>query len=507
MEKLRSQKDPEHASALEKDPAQKATLAKGDHRATSRSADVVGCVLCRECYARRRDEVGHRRLLRLVSGVALTNHSRRRCPGLFVLPSCIAPLECSQRAEGSMSRRFTFLKTCLFLNNERVHSLEDPIRHEPRKSPSHPECRPGERRLTTSRPAADVPGSVLKRVKTLRKGGGPKASSGKMWDSQPRTASRLHAVESAANMRLTILAIAVIATLATASASKPKRQVQYQPGGSRGSSAAPHDGYQQQQPQAQSFRPQVSAPPQQGYDPNVYQPQQQAQPRRQTVQSFGGGLARPQQQRPQQQDNRQQTQSEEEEEEQKPNPLTLLLEKSTFTCSGKTDGYYSDNSVDCQVFHYCVAGAKHSWMCPEGTVFHQVHLNCVPASQDICNTAEKFFFVNDYLHKELESRGPNNTVQYAQRYYPDGYVLGDPFTVPSGGQPQPQAPQQQYQEPRQQPQPQPRQRFRPEQAPRGPPAGFQQYQPQPPSYTAQASLTLHWAHRSTHWHAACRAPL
>ncbi|CAN8027956.1 unnamed protein product [Ixodes persulcatus] len=287
-------------------------------------------------------------------------------------------------------------------------------------------------------------------------------------------------------MRLTILAIAVIATLATASASKPKRQVQYQPGGSRGSSAAPHDGYQQQQPQAQSFRPQVSAPPQQGYDPNVYQPQQQAQPRRQTVQSFGGGLARPQQQRPQQQDNRQQTQSEEEEEEQKPNPLTLLLEKSTFTCSGKTDGYYSDNSVDCQVFHYCVAGAKHSWMCPEGTVFHQVHLNCVPASQDICNTAEKFFFVNDYLHKELESRGPNNTVQYAQRYYPDGYVLGDPFTVPSGGQPQPQAPQQQYQEPRQQPQPQPRQRFRPEQAPRGPPAGFQQYQPQPPSYTAQA---------------------
>lgn len=90
---------------------------------------------------------------------------------------------------------------------------------------------------------------------------------------------------------------------------------------------------------------------------------------------------------------------EDSEEEKKPGRLEILLGESKFTCQGKKDGYYADNSVACQVFHYCVAGAKHSWMCPEGTVFHQVHLNCVPANQDICSQSEKFYVVNDYLHK------------------------------------------------------------------------------------------------------------
>ncbi|XP_054931423.1 uncharacterized protein [Dermacentor andersoni] len=290
-------------------------------------------------------------------------------------------------------------------------------------------------------------------------------------------------------MRTTVLAVTVFVTIAAVSASRSARQTHYQPSGgaaSRGSAAGGYDAYQPQQAQAQSFRPQVQAAPQQSYDQSAYQGQ--PAPRgRATVQSFGGGLARPTQQS--QSQGGQQSQSEEEEEE-KPNPLTLLLEKSTFTCSSKTDGYYADNSVNCQVFHYCVAGAKHSWMCPEGTVFHQVHLNCVPASQDICNTAEKFFFVNDYLHKELESRGPNNTVLYAQRYYPEGYVLGDPFPVPSGGQnPRPQGlPQQAQYEPQPQPQAPPRQAFRGQATPRGPPAQFQpqQFQSQaPPQYSSQ----------------------
>ncbi|XP_075527838.1 uncharacterized protein LOC142559990 isoform X2 [Dermacentor variabilis] len=290
-------------------------------------------------------------------------------------------------------------------------------------------------------------------------------------------------------MRTTVLAVTVFVTIAAVSASRSARQTHYQPSGgaaSRGSAAGGYDAYQPQQAQAQSFRPQVQAAPQQSYDQSSYQGQ--PAPRgRATVQSFGGGLARPTQQS--QSQGGQQSQSEEEEEE-KPNPLTLLLEKSTFTCSSKTDGYYADNSVNCQVFHYCVAGAKHSWMCPEGTVFHQVHLNCVPASQDICTTAEKFFFVNDYLHKELESRGPNNTVLYAQRYYPEGYVLGDPFTVPSTGQnPRPQGLVQPAQyEPQPQPQAPPRQPFRGQAAPRGPPAQFQpqQFQPQaPPQYSSQ----------------------
>ncbi|CAG2162455.1 unnamed protein product [Oppiella nova] len=114
----------------------------------------------------------------------------------------------------------------------------------------------------------------------------------------------------------------------------------------------------------------------------------------------------------------------EEEEEKKPDRLALLLQESKFTCGDKKDGYYADESVGCQVFHYCVAGAKHSWQCPENTVFHQIHLNCVPAAQDICTQSSKFHVVNDYLYKPLEQRGPNNTIRYHQRYYPEGFDFG-----------------------------------------------------------------------------------
>nr|XP_027199799.1 uncharacterized protein DDB_G0271670-like [Dermatophagoides pteronyssinus] len=118
----------------------------------------------------------------------------------------------------------------------------------------------------------------------------------------------------------------------------------------------------------------------------------------------------------------------EEEEERKPDRLALLLSESKFSCNGVKNGYYADETVGCQVFHYCVEGVKHSWQCPENTVFHQIHLNCVPNTQDICQQSSKYHIVNEYLHKELDERGPNNTILYHQRFYPDGfdYSGGDP---------------------------------------------------------------------------------
>ncbi|RWS16951.1 early nodulin-75-like protein [Dinothrombium tinctorium] len=138
--------------------------------------------------------------------------------------------------------------------------------------------------------------------------------------------------------------------------------------------------------------------------------------------------------------------SEEEEEEQKPSKLELLLQTSKFGCSNKKDGYYADSSVNCEVFHYCVGGAKHSWMCPEGTVFHQVHLNCVPASQDICSESDKYSAqVNDFLYKPLDQKGPNNTIRYHQRFYPEQFIgeplqSGFPQTQTYGVSPQAPAP-------------------------------------------------------------------
>ncbi|XP_067004564.1 uncharacterized protein [Anabrus simplex] len=122
---------------------------------------------------------------------------------------------------------------------------------------------------------------------------------------------------------------------------------------------------------------------------------------------------------------------EEELEEEKPDRLSLLLPQSKFDCNGKKTGYYADDGLGCEVFHYCQDNAKHSWICPEGFVFHQVHLICMPPSGDnICKQSSQFHFVNDYLYlpineKEVQNK-PNVTLRYSDRYYPDSfYEEGD----------------------------------------------------------------------------------
>ena len=51
----------------------------------------------------------------------------------------------------------------------------------------------------------------------------------------------------------------------------------------------------------------------------------------------------------------------------------MLLPQSKFACDGKNTGYYADEGLNCEVFHYCQDNARHSWICPEGFLFHQVN--------------------------------------------------------------------------------------------------------------------------------------
>lgn len=96
-----------------------------------------------------------------------------------------------------------------------------------------------------------------------------------------------------------------------------------------------------------------------------------------------------------------------------------------FSCS-----YYADEGLGCEVFHYCQENQKHSWICPEGFSFHQVHLICMPPSgENICQQSSKYHVVNDYLYKpvnlaEHESK-PNITLRYSERYYPESFYQDD----------------------------------------------------------------------------------
>ncbi|XP_055538768.1 uncharacterized protein LOC129726132 [Wyeomyia smithii] len=122
--------------------------------------------------------------------------------------------------------------------------------------------------------------------------------------------------------------------------------------------------------------------------------------------------------------------SEELEVEEEPDRLSLLLEKSDFHCTGRTTGYYADESLGCEVFHYCQENQKHSWICPEGFTFHQVHLICMPPSSDnICEQSSKYHFVNDYLYKPINMEEhmtkPNVTLRYSERYYPENFYVDE----------------------------------------------------------------------------------
>ena len=68
------------------------------------------------------------------------------------------------------------------------------------------------------------------------------------------------------------------------------------------------------------------------------------------------------------------TSEELEPEKEEPDRLTELLPHSKFSCQGRGTGYYADEGLACEVFHYCQDGARHSWVCPEGFTFHQVGL-------------------------------------------------------------------------------------------------------------------------------------
>ncbi|KAI5636024.1 chitin binding peritrophin-A domain-containing protein [Phthorimaea operculella] len=104
-------------------------------------------------------------------------------------------------------------------------------------------------------------------------------------------------------------------------------------------------------------------------------------------------------------------------------PSGVLLQQSRFDCGAKQTGYYADEELQCEVFHYCQDGVKHSWICPDGFTFHQVHLICMPPTHDnICQQSKKYHFVNEYLYRpvntEEAAKKPNTPLRYSERYYP-----------------------------------------------------------------------------------------
>ncbi|XP_065368234.1 transcription factor SPT20 homolog [Calliphora vicina] len=180
---------------------------------------------------------------------------------------------------------------------------------------------------------------------------------------------------------------------------------------------------QQQQHQTQQQQPLYDYS--QSEEEQEEPPRQQYQTRKQQQQNYQSSVKANSKQK-------QSSEEETEEEEEEPDRLSLLLAQSKFACNGKTTGYYADDTLNCEVFHYCQENQRHSWICPEGFTFHQIHLICMPPSNDnICQQSAKYHIVNEYLYKpvnlqEHQSK-PNVTLRYSERYYPESYYDNDRY--------------------------------------------------------------------------------
>ncbi|XP_075227295.1 uncharacterized protein LOC142327839 [Lycorma delicatula] len=74
-------------------------------------------------------------------------------------------------------------------------------------------------------------------------------------------------------------------------------------------------------------------------------------------------------------------------------PVYEGIPQTAFSCTGKhVPAYYADVEARCQVFHICdVGGQKHSFLCPNGSVFNQKYLVCDWWYDFTCDNAENLF--------------------------------------------------------------------------------------------------------------------
>jgi len=53
-------------------------------------------------------------------------------------------------------------------------------------------------------------------------------------------------------------------------------------------------------------------------------------------------------------------------------PTLNTIPKTSFDCKDQfRSGIYADKETDCQVWHMCQGTRKHSFLCPNGTIFNQ----------------------------------------------------------------------------------------------------------------------------------------
>ena len=89
-------------------------------------------------------------------------------------------------------------------------------------------------------------------------------------------------------------------------------------------------------------------------------------------------------------------------------PVLAAVPDTDFSCENRVSGgYYADTQTLCQVFHVCLDSGssyfgliKYSFVCPNGTVFHQQYFTCDWWYNVDCGLSHDFYDLNNNLFKE-----------------------------------------------------------------------------------------------------------
>merc|ERR1719483_489994 len=86
-------------------------------------------------------------------------------------------------------------------------------------------------------------------------------------------------------------------------------------------------------------------------------------------------------------------------------PIYSSPPETSFLCGGYIEGYYADPEAECQAFHICANFgrddlAKFSFICPNGTLFHQKYFICDWWFNVDCSQAEDFYSLNEEVAAE-----------------------------------------------------------------------------------------------------------
>ncbi|XP_032596128.1 nucleolar protein dao-5 isoform X1 [Drosophila grimshawi] len=80
-----------------------------------------------------------------------------------------------------------------------------------------------------------------------------------------------------------------------------------------------------------------------------------------------------------------------------------------FKCEGLHDGFYASIEYKCQIYHHCVYGIRHDFLCANFTAFDQKTFICHFASDVDCEGSQKYWNRNDALYMATTTSSTSTT--------------------------------------------------------------------------------------------------